>query len=94
VVAYWILNENSTQRELTHTTHVNSRRGIFNFYFRNERNCLSKEQLSKKVIITPISILALLEIQSNYWILSGYWSWYLHHLHTSSLMTRDETWFS
>jgi len=24
-------------------THVNSRRGIFNFYFENERNYLSKE---------------------------------------------------
>jgi len=48
VVVCWVLNENSTQRELTHATHVNSRQGIFDFYFRNERNCLGKEQDSFK----------------------------------------------
>lgn len=34
--------------------------------------------------VTSISILALQEFLSNYWILGGYWSWHLHHLHTSS----------
>jgi len=52
VVACWVLNENSTQRELTHVAHVNLRRGNSDIYFGNEHNHLGKEQNST-TFMTP-----------------------------------------
>jgi len=52
VVACWVLNENSTERDLTHAAWVNSRtwvnshKGKIVFSFENERNCLGKKQNS------------------------------------------------
>jgi len=46
VIACWVLNENSTQRDLTHAAWVNSRKDKTVFSFGNERNYLGKEQYS------------------------------------------------
>jgi len=46
MVACWVLNENNTQRELTHVAHVNLHRGNSDIYFGNEHNHLGKEHNS------------------------------------------------
>jgi len=42
----WVLFKNSTQRELTHATWLNSRRGILDFSVGSEQFLLGKEQNS------------------------------------------------